>query len=112
MSPIQSRFLMLAVLVLFLGGIVRDQEERLATFDATSLVIADARAGSTLLAQHGKTRSFRETTISPDGKRVAWVEALREKDGAPSTHLAIFVANLGDSEPKPLRISTGEGDCV
>jgi dipeptidyl aminopeptidase/acylaminoacyl peptidase len=112
MFPIQSRFLMLAVYVLFLGGVVRDQKERLTAFDATSLFIADARAASTLPDQSGKTRRFRETTISPDGKRVAWVEAPREKDDAPSTRLAIFVANLGDSEPKPLRISTGDGDCV
>lgn len=102
MFPIHFRFLVLAVLLLARGNLVRGQ----------TLEVASARETIALPAQSGKTRSFREVTISPDGKRVAWVEALREKGGAPSTHSAIFVANLSDAEAKTVRVSTGDEDCV
>lgn len=34
-----------------------------------------------------------EAAISPDGRRVAWVESLTEKNGAPSSNSAIYVAD-------------------
>ena len=34
-----------------------------------------------------------EAVISPDGQRVAWVESLTGKDGAPSPNSAIYVAD-------------------
>src|ERR1700731_3874605 len=93
MLPIHSRFVVLAVLLLVPGGVIRGQNRRLPERIIRS-------AASALPAQSDKTRGFRETIISPDGKRVAWVESLRGKDGGPSSHSAIFVANLGDSEAK------------
>jgi dipeptidyl aminopeptidase/acylaminoacyl peptidase len=56
-----------------------------------------------------KVRRFQEVAISPDGKRVAWVEALKGKDGAPSSHSALFVADLTTPEAAPVRISAGDG---
>src|ERR1700727_1354975 len=40
------------------------------------------------------TRRFEQAAISPDGKRVAWVETLIGKDGAPSGTTAIYVLRL------------------
>jgi dipeptidyl aminopeptidase/acylaminoacyl peptidase len=37
---------------------------------------------------------FQQAEISPDGKRVAWVETLTRKDGAPSPNSAIYVADI------------------
>src|ERR1700681_2153317 len=40
------------------------------------------------------TRRFEQAVISPDGKRVAWVETLIGKDGAPSGNTAIYVSGI------------------
>jgi dipeptidyl aminopeptidase/acylaminoacyl peptidase len=42
------------------------------------------------------TRTFRQAAISPDGQRVAWVEALPGPGGAPSSSSAIYVARVSD----------------
>jgi dipeptidyl aminopeptidase/acylaminoacyl peptidase len=39
-------------------------------------------------------RDFRQAEISPDGRRVAWVESLSGSDAAPSPGSAIYVAEL------------------
>jgi dipeptidyl aminopeptidase/acylaminoacyl peptidase len=58
----------------------------------------------TLLAAH----RFEQVAISPDGKKVAWVETLVGKDGAPNGKSAIYVADAsGAGSPK--RISAGSG---
>jgi Tol biopolymer transport system component len=38
---------------------------------------------------------FEQTAISPDGRKVAWVETLVGKDGAPDGNSAIYVADRG-----------------
>jgi dipeptidyl aminopeptidase/acylaminoacyl peptidase len=40
------------------------------------------------------TRQFEQAVISPDGKRVAWVETLIGKDGAPSGNTAVYVSEI------------------
>lgn len=45
-----------------------------------------------------------EAVISPDGRRVAWVESLSGKNGAPSANSAIYVADW-KSHSAPLRIT-------
>src|SRR5438874_13766311 len=35
--------------------------------------------------------TFEQTAVAPDGKRVAWVETLLGRDGAPDGHTAIYV---------------------
>ncbi|HXW57545.1 MAG TPA: S9 family peptidase [Candidatus Cybelea sp.] len=40
------------------------------------------------------THTFRQASVSPDGQRVAWVEALPGPDGAPSSSSAIYVASV------------------
>jgi len=47
--------------------------------------------------------TFRAVALSPDGGRVAWVEAIRDKDGRPTQRGAVFVAELlpaGPSTPR------------
>ncbi|HVA17402.1 MAG TPA: hypothetical protein VMV59_06780, partial [Candidatus Dormibacteraeota bacterium] len=49
-----------------------------------------------------------EAVISPDGRRVAWVESLSGKNGAPSSNSAIRVADWR-SHSTPLRITAATG---
>ena len=57
------------------------------------------------------TRRFEQVMISPDGKRVAWVETLIGKDGAPSGNTAIYVAGVeAKAPPRRLRAGVGAGD--
>jgi dipeptidyl aminopeptidase/acylaminoacyl peptidase len=88
----------------------------LMTLVSDSLILAQA-----LPAKHGpddavarlaKVRAFRETALAPDGKRVAWVESLRRKDGAASPHSAIFVADLTADAAKAQQITAGNGPCT
>jgi dipeptidyl aminopeptidase/acylaminoacyl peptidase len=48
--------------------------------------------------------TFEQTAISPDGTKVAWVENLAGKDGAPDGHTAIYLAGLQSTEG-PARVS-------
>lgn len=52
--------------------------------------------------------SFMQAEISPDGKRVAWVEELAGPGGAPSSDSAIYVAPV-DAPMHPTRITAGDG---
>jgi dipeptidyl aminopeptidase/acylaminoacyl peptidase len=54
----------------------------------------------TLYAAH----RFEQTAISPDGKKVAWVETLAGKDGAPDGNTAIYIADR-ESTAAPKRIT-------
>jgi dipeptidyl aminopeptidase/acylaminoacyl peptidase len=56
-----------------------------------------------------KVRSFREAALSPDGKRVAWVETLPDEQGNPTADTAIFIRDLGDPDGRPRRITAGDG---
>ncbi len=51
--------------------------------------------------------SFRQVAISPDGQRVAWVEALHEANGAPSINSAIYVTTMSTPGAAPRRITAG-----
>ena len=52
-------------------------------------------------------RSIRETALSPDGRRVAWVETRFNSDRTESHHSLIQVLDPGD--PQPRRITAGDG---
>jgi dipeptidyl aminopeptidase/acylaminoacyl peptidase len=57
------------------------------------------------------TRRFEQAAISPDGKRVAWVETLIGRDGAPSGNTAIYISGIeAKTAPKRLRAGVGTGD--
>ena len=51
-------------------------------------------------------RRFKEVAISPDGRRVAWVEALPAKGDAPSSHSVIYVTELNAPDAAPVGIHT------
>lgn len=53
-------------------------------------------------------RSISEAVISPDGRRVAWVESLSGKNGAPSGKSAIYVADW-KSGGAPQRVTAAGG---
>jgi len=53
-------------------------------------------------------RDFQQAEISPDGKRVAWVESLPGAGGAPSPNSAIYVADISAPATKK-RITAGDG---
>jgi len=54
-------------------------------------------------------RSFGEVTLSPDGKRVAWVESLPGKDQAPSADSAVYALDLRSPSAKPCQVTVGKG---
>lgn len=49
----------------------------------------------TLFSAH----TFEQAAISPDGKRVAWVETLQGRNGAPTGHTAIYVSDVQENAP-------------
>jgi dipeptidyl aminopeptidase/acylaminoacyl peptidase len=53
-------------------------------------------------------RRFEQTTISPDGKKIAWIETLVGKDGAPDGNTAIYLADR-ESSAAPKRITAASG---
>jgi dipeptidyl aminopeptidase/acylaminoacyl peptidase len=48
--------------------------------------------------------TFEQASISPDGKKIAWVETLVGKDGAPDGNTAIYLTGLQSNEG-PARVS-------
>jgi dipeptidyl aminopeptidase/acylaminoacyl peptidase len=57
-----------------------------------------------------KVRRFTETALAPDGKRVAWIEAVRGEDEAPA-HARVAIAELGAGEPLVRQVAIGGGPC-
>jgi dipeptidyl aminopeptidase/acylaminoacyl peptidase len=86
------------LLTLFLGGSASAEERPAAK---TSL----DRLFDSLTA----VRTFKEVVISPDGQRVAWVEALPDKGGVPSNLSTIYVADFNSPDRAPLRVTAGDG---
>lgn len=54
-------------------------------------------------------RRFKEVAISPDGKRLAWVETLPVEKNASPDSSAIMVEELDGSNQAPRRITAGNG---
>ena len=65
-------------------------EARLKAAEKPKAESAIHEVEKTLFATH----QFGQAVISPDGKRVAWVEMLIGKDGAPSGKTAIYVSEI------------------
>src|SRR5215831_2743961 len=43
--------------------------------------------------------SFGQVALSPDGKKIAWVEKLRNKEGAETGNSAIFATSVDSKAP-------------
>ena len=54
---------------------------------------------------------FEQTAISPDGRKVAWVEPVIKKNGMPTGDTVIYVAGSEGKGPAK-RISAGTGDAI
>ncbi len=59
-------------------------------------VVAQKTASDAVMKQVFAVHRFRQTAISPDGQRVAWVETLKAADGSPTANAAIYVAPLSN----------------
>jgi dipeptidyl aminopeptidase/acylaminoacyl peptidase len=57
------------------------------------------------------THRFEQTAISPDGKKVAWVEDIITKRGVSTGDAVIYVADIGAKNP-PKRISAAVADAI
>src|SRR5262245_13891686 len=57
----------------------------------------------TLFSAH----DFQQTAIAPNGKQVAWMEKLTDKNGVPSGNSAIYVSDISGTSPR--RITAGNG---
>src|SRR5262249_42276962 len=90
--------MILALLTLLSGGTVRTEERPTAK---TSL--------EQLLESLSAIHRFKEVAISPDGRRVAWVEDLPAKGDAPSSLSSIYLADLHSPDAAPRRISADDG---
>jgi dipeptidyl aminopeptidase/acylaminoacyl peptidase len=56
-----------------------------------------------------KVQQFEQVAISPDGKKVAWVEIQKDQTGASTGKNDIYVQDLA-SEAKPQRVTAGGGE--
>jgi dipeptidyl aminopeptidase/acylaminoacyl peptidase len=86
-------------------GTKRDVEKRLKAIEKPKPATALAGAANAMNAAH----HFEQAAISPDGSKVAWVEALTGKDEASAGKTAIYVKDLRTTVP-PQHITAGTGD--
>jgi dipeptidyl aminopeptidase/acylaminoacyl peptidase len=88
-------------------GTKKDVEKRLKAEEKPKPATPLDGIMKTLNAAH----HFQQAAISPDGTKVAWVEILTGKDGAPTGNTAIYVKNLKANNP-PVRITAGVAGSV
>ena len=70
-----------------------------------------SRPAQDILNMLSATRRFKQTAISPDGKKVAWVEDIITKRGVSTGDTVIYVADLESKNP-PKRISAAVADAI
>jgi dipeptidyl aminopeptidase/acylaminoacyl peptidase len=80
----------------------------ISLFVLPGLVAAQVPIDQILKGTASVTR-FSETAISPDGRRVAYVQTLRNKDNSESRNKAIYLVDVASSGAKGKRISAGNG---
>src|SRR5882757_5438237 len=79
-------------------------EKRLKAVEKEKVSPAIEQAIHALSAASG----FEQAAVSPDGKKVAWVEAFRDKNGADSGYSGIFTTTIdGQALPGKITISSG-----
>lgn len=66
----------------------------------------DAQAMNEVIRTLFAGREFDQTAISPDGKQVAWVERLVDKNGVPDGNMAVYVCPINPGGT-PRRITAG-----
>ncbi len=78
--------------------------ERLV-FLATLLTACFAVVGARAQSANPVAQNFDQVAVSPDGNRVAWVQAAVNESGEATGGTAIFVQDIQSSNSKPKRIS-------
>jgi dipeptidyl aminopeptidase/acylaminoacyl peptidase len=76
--------------------------------NATTPEITPSKAAEDPLRPLFFVQTYAQTAISPDGKKVAWVETQIDKNGAKTGKQDIYAAEYEKSQ-KPLRITAGAG---
>ena len=82
------------------GLVTAEQEKPSAASAGTS------SAPATQAVRENPRKQFEQAAISPDGKRVAWVETRSYERGSPTGKQDIFVADVSRNG-KPLRVTAG-----
>jgi dipeptidyl aminopeptidase/acylaminoacyl peptidase len=72
--------------------------------------VAALCADSPYVSVTSSTTQFRQVAISPDGRRVAYVEAVRNADNSDSRNSYIYVATEG-ATPKRITVGSSGGKC-
>ena len=75
----------------------------------TFLFSSDSSDMSKTIDQAFSVSHFAETAISPDGRRLAWVELLREANGAESRNSVIRCTSLQGPASTPSQVSAAPG---
>jgi dipeptidyl aminopeptidase/acylaminoacyl peptidase len=107
-----STFFLLTSVTLVLMKKKAWRTARILLLMVTTIVLpamAQQSTSDTVMDAVFAVRRFRQVALSPDGKRVAWVEQLRGPNGVPSGNSAIYTA-LVANPAKPRRITAGGGD--
>src|ERR1700688_4478952 len=78
--------------------------ERLV-FLATLLTACFAGVGGRAQSANPVAQNFDQVAVSPDGNRVAWVQAAVNESGEATGGTAIFVQDIQSPNSKPKRIS-------
>ena len=82
----------------------------ISSFVATGRGLAEEQdAPSPRRVDQVRVRRYHEAAISPDGKRVSWVEGLAGEGVEHSGLTAIYVADLANGFGSPRRIAAGDG---
>lgn len=115
MRPAIRRFATLLAILAFSSTIAAQQTHKPRPRQAPSKSSASSKPKSPLddaiHAMFG-LHDFQDAEISPDGKRVAWVESLLGPGGSPSANSAIYVADLSaPGTPKRITAGTGKTAC-
>ncbi len=74
----------------------RQRQSILFVLIVTASAAAQNSTADRVVDQIFAVTRFRQTAISPDGHRVAWVQTLKAEDGSPTANAAIYVAPLSN----------------
>jgi dipeptidyl aminopeptidase/acylaminoacyl peptidase len=103
-----------------MGAILKPTSLKVCTLAGSLLVASFAAPAQTAQKKSAKSpadpaihaifdaKDFQQAEISPDGKRVVWVESLPGPGGAPSYDSAIYIADVS-APAKARRLSAGDG---
>ena len=118
MTLLRPQQAIVAALLLSLGAAsaIFAQQTSRAKRSVQARVAAEAKPHSSSPAEDiisllSSTRRFKQAAISPDGKKVAWVEDVITKHGVSTGETVIFVADL-QSKGRPIRISASPNDAI